>query len=103
MKPKAAPKKAKKTTKSKTEKAIKKIMEECEEAAMADLDITLTTDDVFKILMTSATNFCTVLLAEQVDDDEATIRSAEIAVSLFDEVSYQMYRMSHPTVGVKDE
>ena len=71
-----------------------------EEAVAQAVDDGFTYEDVVRMLMTSASSFCTVLLAEQVDDDEAVVRSAEIAASLFDEVQYQMYRMSNPIEDV---
>ena len=88
-----------KETIKKIKETVNDIVEECTEIAAEETGIGIDSDEVFKLLMASATNFCTVLLAEQVDDDEAAIRSAEIAASLFDEVSYQLYRMMHPVGG----
>jgi len=84
-----------------SKKKVTEVVEEAvQEAAVSQANDGFTYEDIVKILMTSASSFCTVMLAEQVDDDEAAIRSAEIAVSLFDEVQYQMYRMLNP---IEDE
>ena len=81
-----------------SKKNVTEVVEEAvkEEAVAQAVDDGFTYEDVVRMLMTSASSFCTVLLAEQVDDDEAVVRSAEIAASLFDEVQYQMYRMANP-------
>ena len=60
-------------------------------------------DNLVQTLMKSATSFCTVMLANQIEDEEAATRSAEIAAMLYDEVQYQIYRMINPIGGENAE